>query len=215
MWADLGYGLSFCGIIPFGDAGEFGNGILSRFPIAAENRLHLPGLDREENRHAHHAALELPTGQALHVFNTHLNWRHDEGRVRQAQVSALAGFVDDVVGQVPVGAQPPVMCGDFNAAPESTEIGHLSGFAAMGGRTVAWQDAWQAAGSGEGLTWDNRNPFASSVHEPRRRIDYIWVGMPDPTSGRGRVLHTRLVCDVPLTGSYATDHFGLMAEIVI
>lgn len=215
IWDGLGYELSFCGVIPFGDAGEFGNGILARHPIAAENRTKLPGLDKDENRHVQHAALTLPTGQTLHVFNTHLNWRLDEGYVRQAQVQALQSFVEETVGAMPVGSQPPVVCGDFNAPPETDEIGYMAGAVALDGRTVVWQDSWRAAGSGEGHTWDNRNPFASTDHEPRRRLDYVWVGLADPTNGRGRVLHARLVCDTPLTGTYATDHFGVMAEIAV
>ncbi|MCC7075699.1 MAG: endonuclease/exonuclease/phosphatase family protein [Acidimicrobiia bacterium] len=215
IWDGLGYELVFCRMIPFGDAGDFGNGIVTRLPVIASAEVRLPGLDREENRHVQHAAVTLPTGQTMHVFNTHLNWRLDEGYVRQRQVQAIQEFVDVTVGDVPVGAQPPVLCGDFNATPESAEIAYLAGFHTLDGRSVAWQDAWRAAGSGDGLTWDNRNPFATKDHEPRRRLDYIWVGLPDQTNGRGRVLHARLVCDVPLTGTYASDHLGVMAEITV
>ncbi|MEY2567203.1 MAG: hypothetical protein QOE35_1732, partial [Actinomycetota bacterium] len=63
-----------------------------------------------------------------------------------------------------------------------------------------------------GFTWDNRNPFAAAEHEPDRRIDYVLVGWRRD-SGAGRVESARVVCDRALTGTFASDHFGLVADI--
>jgi endonuclease/exonuclease/phosphatase family metal-dependent hydrolase len=63
-----------------------------------------------------------------------------------------------------------------------------------------------------GFTWDNRNPYAASVHEPDRRIDYIFVGYPVP-GGVGRVERCRVVCDKPEGEIWPSDHLGVFAEI--
>jgi len=89
----------------------------------------------------------------------------------------------------------------------------LSGLATLGGRSVYYQDAWRVAGArGPGLTWDNRNPFAAEAIETDRRIDYIFVGWRRDT-GAGRVESASVVSNRALTGTYATDHYGLLAEI--
>jgi endonuclease/exonuclease/phosphatase family metal-dependent hydrolase len=78
---------------------------------------------------------------------------------------------------------------------------------------VYFQDAWRVAqGAGPGWTWDNRNSFAAAEHEPDRRIDYIFVGHVRP-EGTGRVETSRVVCDRSITGTFASDHFGLAADI--
>ena len=82
---------------------------------------------------------------------------------------------------------------------------------------------------GDGFTWDNRNTNAAAEREPDRRIDYIFSGWrkDDTTGGErserlkktggragaGRVAFAAVVCDRALTGAFASDHFGLFAEI--
>jgi endonuclease/exonuclease/phosphatase family metal-dependent hydrolase len=84
----------------------------------------------------------------------------------------------------------------------------------MGGTSTYYQDAWRVAGERDpGWTWDNRNPFAAAEFEPDRRIDYVFVGWRRD-DGAGRVRTARVVCDRVLAGAvFATDHFGLLAEI--
>ena len=44
--------------------------------------------------------------------------------------------------------------GDFNATPDSDEIRWLCGRTTLGGRRVAYQDAWARANPGQpGITW--------------------------------------------------------------
>jgi hypothetical protein len=89
----------------------------------------------------------------------------------------------------------------------------LTGLASLEGRSLYFQDAWRiAGGGGPGLTWDNRNPFAAAEHEPSRRIDYVLVGWRRD-GGAGRVESARVVCDRALTGTFASDHFGLLAVV--
>ena len=109
---------------------------------------------------------------------------------------------------------PPIVAGDFNAEPDSTEIRFMTGLATLDGKSVYFQDAWRVAGGGgPGFTWDNRNEFAVADREPDRRIDYIFVGWT-PHCGVG-VSAARLVCDRALTGVHASDHLGLVAEVYV
>ena len=110
---------------------------------------------------------------------------------------------------------PAILCGDFNAEPDSDEIRFLSSLTALEGRTTFWQDAWRVAGDGPGLTQDWRtNPIAAAINVHRKRIDYVFVGDPfRRDGGAGRVLGAEVVFDEPLTGVLASDHAGLVVDI--
>ena len=189
--------------------GRFGNAIASRSPIDDMAVIDLPHEPRDDDvpRVAVHARTA-----GVDVFCTHLNWRFDDGAVRERQVVALADFVAERAD--PSSALPPIVGGDFNADPDAQEIRYLSGLVAIDGSSVYFQDAWRVAGgAGSGWTWDNRNTFAAADREPDRRIDYVFVGWRSTPKGPGRVESARVVCDRALTGTFASDHFGLLVEI--
>jgi endonuclease/exonuclease/phosphatase family metal-dependent hydrolase len=186
----------------------FGNAVLSRWPIDATAECDLPY--ETSTGEVQRVVLHART-RGLDVYSTHLNWRYHEGALRERQVLALASFVDETSD--PGAALPPVIAGDFNAEPDSAEMRFLAGRGSLDGRSVYHQDGWRVAGGrGPGFTWDNRDPYAAAEHEPDRRIDYVLVGWRRD-SGAGRVESARVVCDRALTGTFASDHFGLLVEI--
>jgi endonuclease/exonuclease/phosphatase family metal-dependent hydrolase len=189
-----------------GDA--FGNLIASRWPIRAHDRLALPGSESGERRCALAALVEAPFG-VVPFLSTHLNWRFHHGSIRERQVTVLADFARKWARGA---AFPPIIGGDLNAEPDATEIRFLCGLASIDGRSTYFQDAWRVAGSGPGYTWDNRNRFAAYMFEPDRRIDYILVGIAD-ASGRGWIEHAQVVFDEPADGVFASDHFGVVADV--
>ena len=145
----------------------------------------------------------------LDVFCTHLAWRPDDGAVREAQVRSMVDFIRRTHDAT---LAPPILAGDMNADPESNEIRYLSGLGSLDGDATYFQDAWRlAGGDGPGWTWDNRNPFAAEMREPDRRIDYIFVGWR--LGSRTWVRRAEVIANRALTGVYATDHFGLLAEV--
>lgn len=192
---------------PDGDA--FGNAIASRWPIADTAVRALPGAETGERRSALAALIETPAG-TLPFFTTHLNWKFEHGLVRERQVVAVA----DLIVQIARDSRlPPILVGDLNAEPSSTEIRFLCGLTSIGGRSIRLDDAWRRAGDGgPGFTWDNRNRFAAYSAEPDRRIDYILVGPPD-RHGRGAIESVRLTFTAPVGDVFASDHFGLVADI--
>lgn len=94
---------------------------------------------------------------------------------------------------------------------------------AVGGRGTFYQDAWAASSNGLGLTWDRRNPHTTAGYLFDGRIDYVFVGVPKAAPGQsvdgapkfrsGQVIDARIACDYALTGTYASDHYGVVADI--
>lgn len=96
----------------------FGNAILSRWPIASTEHWPLPARhDAEELRTLLFAEIDGPRGR-VQVFDTHLNWRFDHSDVRQEQVAYICERVESKRPR----AYPPILCGDMNAPPDSTEM---------------------------------------------------------------------------------------------
>jgi endonuclease/exonuclease/phosphatase family metal-dependent hydrolase len=193
------------------DGVGFGNAVVSRWPIARAAVRPLPSAGgTEEQRLALLAEVEAPNAP-VQVISTHLNWRHDESAVRQAQVRELCAFI---AAERP-RSYPPVLCGDFNAEPDSDEMRFLRGLTDLDDRSTYYQDAWGQAGDGSGLTQDWRtHPISAAMNVPRKRIDYVLVGDPFQRQGdAGRVLSAERAFHEPMTGVQASDHAGLVVDI--
>ena len=187
----------------------FGNAIASRWPIVNRSELILPNVEGNETRAALYCTIESPIG--LVCFGcTHLNWKVDQGAIRERQVVALAGRLISECDSIEF---PPILVGDFNAVPESAEIRYLKGLQSLDGKSVFLRDSWSHAGDGsEGLTWSRKNPYVPLWLDPDRRIDYIFVGLSQP-NGLGKLLSCKIVCASEHEGVWPSDHFGVYAEI--
>lgn len=189
-----------------------GNAILSRFPVLRTEVLDLPTGGTIERRSLVHAELDAPCGR-LPVFVTHLNWRLDEGHVREEQVRFVADAVARLCPHEPWF--PAVLGGDFNADPDADEIRFLRGLTSLGGaRRVFYADAFADAGEGPGFTFARRNPFAALVKEPDRRIDYLFVRGFDERR-RGAPVEAHVAFDTLHEGVFPSDHFGVVATLSI
>lgn len=209
LFGGTGYVHEFAVEQPFrGDASlEIGNAVASRWPLEDRAELTLPHASDGEVRTALMVTVATPSG-AVSFTNSHLNWRREHGEVRERQVVAIAEWISE---NGPAGGFPPILVGDFNAEPESAEIRYLTGLQSLGGSTY-FRDAWRYAGRGDGMTWSNRNPYAVAALDPDIRIDYIFVGPPQPT-GVGDVESCLVVCDEPTDGVWPSDHFGVFAVL--
>src|SRR6185312_10999089 len=149
----------------------------------------------------------------LWVHTTHLSYREHEGLWREAQVQ----FVDELLTEHDNG-NPRVVMGDFNTVPESDEIRFLTGAHTLGGRRVAYQDAWAAVNQDRpGHTWARANDYTERMHWLRRdrRLDYIFVS-PVRRDRRATVHGAAVVLDQPEVRPdgeriFASDHFGVTA----
>jgi endonuclease/exonuclease/phosphatase family metal-dependent hydrolase len=203
----------------------FGSAILSRWPIDAftHHLLHID--DATADAFVTSVPWELlhASTAGLDVFACHLAAAPTHGVHRQRQVLAIDDIIRSTRGErdtMAMGrrrtAMPHVLCGDFNAEPESDEIRFLSSLTALDGRTTFHQDAWRMAGEGPGHTQDWRtNPIAAGMNINRKRIDYVFVGDPFMRAGdAGRIVRCELAFHEPLTGVLASDHAGLVCDIV-
>jgi endonuclease/exonuclease/phosphatase family metal-dependent hydrolase len=205
----------------FSPSTEWGGGteglaVLSRFPIGANDSRVLPHATEQEGRIVLSARVDSDFG-SIWVHSTHLSFREHEGRKREDQVLVI----DDVVNaHKSDGDNPQIVMGDFNATPSSDEIRWLTGLTSLSGRRVFYQDAWDVIHPGQpGWTWAHSNPYTGRLHWLRadRRLDYIFV-TARRRDRRGSVHSARLLFDEPVvmpSGErlYASDHFGVLAEI--
>ena len=183
-----------------GGGGQFGNAVLSRWPIEVSSSARLPYVpdDREVQRLVLHARTN-----GIDVFSTHLAWQLHDAALRERQALALTQFVSEQTD--PAATVGPIVAGDLNAEPDSTVVRYLSGLASLDGASTYLQDAWRLAGDGgPGLTWSNRNPHAALDREPDRRLDYVFSGFHGPT-GSGRPLECRVVADEPAEGVWPSS----------
>ena len=206
--SELGYHHVFTKAMTMNGVG-FGNAILSRWPIANTKSKELPGHEEShEPRCVSMAEIDGPRGPLM-VFNTHLNFRYEHSHIRQQQVAAIAAFVK----QHAIKSYPPVLCGDFNAVPDSDEIRMLKGLTSCPVPELFFHDAWEVAGDGSiGHTWDNQNTHAAELFEPNRRIDYIFAAAPVRRTA-GHIKGCRIVADQPVDGVFPSDHFAVLAEL--
>lgn len=205
----LGYHASYHARSVSAEGIGFGNALLARWPLLRTATWDLPAPGHaEEKRVVVHAEVDGPRG-VIPVFSTHLNWRLEHSDVRQDQVRSLARFV---ASREP-GGYPPIVCGDFNAAPGSEEIRMVTGHTTCAAEGLVFRDAWEDGGDGgAGSTWTKVNPYARKELEPDRRIDYIFVG-PPRAGGAGHVVHCQVAGDAPVDGVWPSDHLGVCAAL--
>jgi endonuclease/exonuclease/phosphatase family metal-dependent hydrolase len=145
--------------------GQYGNAVLSRFPIDKHAVHPLPGKPEAERR----TALEVVVrpwegGPALTFVGTHLDHTRDEtDRLRQAdEINRLFTTVER--------RGPLILAGDLNATPTAETISRF---------TAHWTDAAGKAGAAPTIPAGN----------PRSRIDYVLLRPAD----QWRVVETSVV----------------------
>jgi len=207
--AALGMSCYFEPATPWG-GGEEGLAILSRHAIVARRVHELPHAVPTERRLVLGVTVETAVGR-VDVWTTHLNYRLTDGGKREDQIVAL----DEHIAAAP-SELPKILCGDFNATPDSDEIRFLCGLHTSAGRRTFWQDAWERRhGRADGFTWARANPYTARLRwlERDRRLDYIFVS-PMKRDGRGVVHDCRIVLDrAAADGALPSDHYALYAEV--
>lgn len=143
--------------IPY-QGGEYGNAILSRFPVLRHANHPLPQLRANEQRGLLEVVVDVG-GREVVFAATHWDYRGDDTE-RMASIEVLRERV------AARGGRPFIVAGDFNALPESR---------VMRTTTALLSDPCAAAGA-EG--------YSFPADEPVRRIDYVLYA-DDPTLRAG------------------------------
>jgi endonuclease/exonuclease/phosphatase family metal-dependent hydrolase len=189
------------------DDWESGSGIVSRWPIAEEQTRPLSA-EGDAVGSASFFAIDGPRGR-IQLFVAMLTYPLDASARRQEQVRQLASFVSDVTS----GRYITVVCGDFNAGPDSDEMRMLTGRSATAAPNLVFYDAWEIAGDGTaGITWSNRNPLAAVGHYPDRRFDYVLSAWPR-LGAAGHPVHAELLGVRSPDDVQISDHYGVLADL--
>ncbi|GIH20066.1 hypothetical protein Raf01_82380 [Rugosimonospora africana] len=195
-----------------------GESLASRWPLGAVAALDLPiaGSSHESVRATALAAevlLPPPLGPVL-VVHHRGTYQQDLERAREQQAVATARFVEGLVAPRP--ERPVVLLGDFNADADAASIRFLTGRQSLDGVSVRYEDAWAAAHPDEaGHTFTPHNPLVRAGQMPLergRRIDYAMV-RGGPHGPLLDVADCRLIFTEPVDGVWASDHFGVCADL--
>jgi endonuclease/exonuclease/phosphatase family metal-dependent hydrolase len=189
--------------------------IASRWPINAVHEVDLRLTPRTMGFPAVTLIAEIDGPPAVgdvlfvnHLPSPHVDLEHERELQTVAATRAVAELAD---------RRHVVLAGDLDATPDAATIRFLRGRQSLGGTSGHYVDVWALAHPGEaGHTFTPVNPLVIqespvTLDEPRR-IDYVFVG----GGRRGPTLRVD-ACDLlfaePVDGVWASDHFGLVADL--
>ncbi len=130
--------------------GEYGNAVLTRFPVKQWTNRHYKMIRPNEQRGILQAVLDVQ-GRELVVMNTHIDSRPDD-----AERWLNLGEIEELEKQH--RSRPMIICGDFNDVPTSRVYRRMS---------ETFHDTWARVGQGTGFSF----PAGKLI----KRIDYLWI----------------------------------------
>jgi len=185
-----------------------GIGLVSPWPMTEPLSRPLRSADGAGSGRAVHVTVAGERGP-IQLFAVLLDHPLDASVLRQDQVRQLAAFIAETASRRDL----IVVCGDFNAGPDSDEIRMLTGRSAPAVPGLVFYDAWEVAGDGSpGYTWSNRNPLAAVGLYPDRRFDYILSAWPR-RGGTGHPVRCSLLGVRGPAELQVSDHYGLAADL--
>jgi endonuclease/exonuclease/phosphatase family metal-dependent hydrolase len=193
-----------------------GGTLATRWPhrVVTEIDLHVSERAREVLPWTATTVVEMDTPVGRLVVAHHKpSWPFPFELERERQAVIAARTLEKHIGERDVHA---VVLGDFDATPDSASMLFWRGRRAVDGLSVCYQDAWEYAHPGDpGHTFDLGNPLVRDGEVATavpRKIDHILVrsGLHGPTL---RVADCRRVLDGPVDGVWASDHYGVLADL--
>jgi endonuclease/exonuclease/phosphatase family metal-dependent hydrolase len=156
-------------------------------------------------------AVPEPVGPLLFV-NPFPSWQPAFEHERALQAVVAARPIEELAGR---GGLHVVLAGDLDADPEAASVRFWSGRQALDGTSVCYRDAWERVHPGEpGETFTPSNPLVVDRDWPFRRIDYVFVRCGDHGGPTLEVAGCGRIFDRPVGGVWASDHFGVVADLV-
>jgi endonuclease/exonuclease/phosphatase family metal-dependent hydrolase len=165
---------------------QFGNAILSKYPILFKDHRLLPKVGDNEQRGWLKAVVDM-NGKFISFWTTHLDFKADHTE-RLMCVTNFNEWIDDEVF-------PVIFVGDFNDSPGSP-MGDLM--------DQKWIDSWPIAGDG---TLGRTVPCPGFPNNLNARIDFIWkakksTGLVPTNAEVGYALE-------------ASDHYSVMTQFIL
>lgn len=159
------------------------------------------------------AEIDAPIGRTL-VAHHKPSWPFGHEYEREQQAVAAACALERHVTE----DSHAIVLGDFDATPDSASMLFWRGRRSLAGMSVCYQDAWETKRPAEpGFTFSAENPLVRAgelATAISRRIDYILVrcARHGPTLS---VESCDRVLDLPVSDVWASDHFGVVADLAI
>lgn len=166
--------------------GEYGNCILSKFPIIKDTNLHYTMLREGEQRGLLQSLIKFDEIY-LSVMNTHLDYREDDSE-RVSNVGQIFEVMENYLDL------PLIIAGDFNDDPESRI--HLQ-------MKEKFIDVWENPNDEPGFTYPTENP--------NKRIDYIFIKKQGEQNSEAIIIPTKIF----VLESIASDHLPVILEFEI
>ncbi len=157
--------------------------------------------------------LDTPVGQVV-VAHHKPSWPFPCEVEREQQALLAAWALERHIADRAVHA---IVLGDFDATPDSASMQFWRGRRSIEGVSVCYQSAWELIHPDDpGRTFDLENPLVREGEVSTavsRTIDYVLVrsGWHGPTLD---VADCRRVLQRPAHGVWASDHYGVMADLV-
>ena len=193
-----------------------GIALASRWPIRRVTEIDLRVTDRTANLDDATLAAEIdaPFGPLLFLA-ANPKWEMGYERERELQALAAARFAEHHARE---HGGHVVIAGDFDATPDAASIRFLTGRQSLEGVSVCYRDAWASTHpDADGHTFTPvENPLVrdgETAWDVPRRIDYVFVRCDNygPTLD---VKGCERLFDQPRDGVFASDHFGVVADLV-
>jgi endonuclease/exonuclease/phosphatase family metal-dependent hydrolase len=195
-----------------------GHSLASRWPLGEIRELDLHLTPRTKGFACGTLAAEIlapePFGTVLFAFHNP-SWQLAFAHERELQAVAAARFLDGFAADL--RAAHVVVAADLDADPPAASARFWTGRQALDGTSVCYRDAWESEHPDErGDTFgDPQNPLVVDWDWPFRRIDYILVRCGEhggPTLG---ITACERIFDQPVGGIWASDHYGLCADLEV
>ncbi|MDB6058020.1 MAG: Endonuclease/Exonuclease/phosphatase family protein, partial [Verrucomicrobiales bacterium] len=132
---------------------EFGNAILSRFPILVRDHRLLPNINGNEQRGWLKAVVDV-NGKDITFESTHLDFHNDSTERLMCATNINTWLAEETV--------PTIIAGDFNDTPSTPVYNRMDD---------KWKDIWTTAGDG---SLGRSVPSPGYPNNLNARIDYIW-----------------------------------------
>lgn len=167
------------------------------------------------------AQIDAPNPVGPFLFVNHFpNWQLNLEYERELQTVAVARQIE---ARAAASHHEVILAGDMDADPESASIRFWCGRQSLGGISVCYRDAWESAHPTDpGATFTPENPLVCRqvVKETRpfrdwpfRRIDYIFVRFGAHGGSAFDILNCERIFDRAVNGTWASDHYGLVADL--
>lgn len=165
--------------------GDYGNGVLTKYPILEERNLHYKMIRTGEQRGLMQLVLEVQ-GNEIAFMNTHIDYRQDDSE-RVMNVKELRTTAKTYA------PRPVIVCGDFNDLAQSRTIALMK---------EEFADSWEAAGKESGSTYP--------AEKPTKRIDFVFVSKSNSKNDAPSV--GLKPSSARVIDSDASDHRPLLVE---